>query len=381
MNDPSVAGGEALDPPPGGIHRLKLLYQRNERKFAIASFSGGFILDALTVDRVDSWRVIGQQVGYLAVIMVALAQMFLEEGRPPRELDKMFVLKRWYFNYRTALVSFFLGTLLNLYTIFYFKSSSLVVSFAFLAFLVFLLVANESARFKSLGLSFRFALLSLCMLSFFACMVPVLVGSIGLVVFLFSILVGCVPLIGLSLWIRARAPERVQQARRQISIPLGLVLVGFLAFYLFRLIPPVPLSIPFIGVYHDVEKTEEGYRLSHERPAWRFWENGDQQFLAQEGDKIYVFFRIFSPTHFSDQVTMRWYWKDNAGRWALQDSIPINIVGGRKQGFRGYGVKANYRFGDWKVQVETNDGREIGRIYFNVEIVPIAQRSFEVDID
>ncbi|MFZ1907796.1 MAG: DUF2914 domain-containing protein [Burkholderiales bacterium] len=381
MNDPSVAGGEALDPPPGGIHRLKLLYQRNERKVAIASFSGGFILDALTVDRVDSWRLIGQQVGYLAVIMVALTQMFLEEGRPLRELDKMSVLKRWYFNYRTALVSFLLGTLLNLYTIFYFKSSSLVVSFAFLGFLVVLLVANESARFKSLGLSFRFALLSLCMLSFFACMVPVLVGSIGLVVFLFSILVGCVPLIGLSLWIRARAPERLQQARRQISIPLGLVLVGFLAFYLFRLIPPVPLSIPFIGVYHDVEKTAEGYRLSHERPAWRFWENGDQQFLAQGGDKIYVFFRIFSPTRFSDQVTMRWYWKDDAGRWARQDSIPINIVGGRKEGFRGYGVKANYQFGDWKVQVETNDGREIGRIYFNVEIAPVAQRSFEVDLD
>ena len=338
-------------------------------------------LDALTVDRVDSWRLIGQQVGYLAVIMVALTQMFLEEGRPLRELDKMSVLKRWYFNYRTALVSFFLGTLLNLYTIFYFKSSSLVVSFAFLGFLVVLLVANESARFKSLGLSFRFALLSLCMMSFFACMVPVLVGSIGLVVFLFSILVGCVPLIGLSLWIRARAPERVQQARRQISIPLGLVLVGFLAFYLFRLIPPVPLSIPFIGVYHDVEKTKEGYRLSHERPAWRFWENGDQQFLAQGGDKIYVFFRIFSPTRFSGQVTMRWYWKDNAGRWAPQDSIPINIVGGRKEGFRGYGVKTNYQFGDWKVQVETNDGREIGRIYFNVEAAPIAQRSFEVDLD
>ncbi|MGA7984499.1 MAG: DUF2914 domain-containing protein [Burkholderiales bacterium] len=381
MNDPSAAGGEALDPPPGGTRRLKLLYQRNERKVAIASFSGGFILDALTVDRVDSWRLIGQQVGYLAVIMVALTQMFLEEGRPLRELDKMSVLKRWYFNYRTALVSFLLGTLLNLYTIFYFKSSSLVVSFAFLGFLVFLLVANESARFRSLGLSFRFALLSLCMLSFFACMVPVLVGSIGLVVFLFSILVGCVPLIGLSLWIRARAPERVQQARRQISIPLGLVLVGFLAFYLFRLIPPVPLSIPFIGVYHDVEKTEQGYRLSHERPAWRFWENGDQQFLAQGGDKIYVFFRIFSPTRFSDQVTMRWYWKNDAGRWAPQDSIPINIVGGRKQGFRGYGVKTNYQVGDWKVQVETNDGREIGRIYFNVESAPIAQRSFEVDLD
>ncbi len=37
-------------------------------------------------------------------------------------------------------------------------------------------------------------------------------------------------------------------------MPFGLVLIGFLTLYLFRLIPPVPLSIPFIGVYHAVER-------------------------------------------------------------------------------------------------------------------------------
>lgn len=381
MNDPTAAGGEAIDPSPGAIHPLRLLYRRNERRIAVVFFVGGFVFDIVTVDRIDSWLAIGQQVAYLTLITLVLAQMFFEEGRPPFDPETMPVVRRWYFRCRTALVSFCMGTLLNLYTIFYFKSSSLVVSFGFLGFLVLLLIANESVRLKPLGLSFKFALLSLCMLSFFAYVVPIAVGSIGLVVFLFSILIGCLPVVGVSWWIRTRAPERVHQARRQISVPLGLVLVGFLAFYFFRLIPPVPLSIPFIGVYHDVEKTEAGYRLSHERPAWRFWENGDQQFLAQGGDKIYVFFRIYSPTRFSDQVTMRWYWKDDARGWVLQDSIPINIVGGRREGFRGYGVKTNYQFGDWKVQVETNDGREIGRVYFNVEIAPVVQRSFEVDID
>ena len=149
-------------------------------------------------------------------------------------------------------------------------------------------------------------------------------------------------------------------------MPLGCVLIGFLTFYLFRLIPPVPLSIPFIGVYHNVERTEAGYRLSHERPAWRFWHNGDQHFLAQPGDKVYVYFRVFSPARFADQVQMRWYWKDPARGWTLQDTIPIRIVGGREQGFRGYGVKSNYQPGDWKVQVETTDGREIGRVYFDL---------------
>ena len=146
-------------------------------------------------------------------------------------------------------------------------------------------------------------------------------------------------------------------------------------------IPPVPLSIPYIGVYHNVERTEAGYRLAHERPGWRFWHNGDQHFRAQPGDRVFVFFRVFSPARFSDQVLLRWYWKDGARGWTLQDTIPIRIVGGREEGFRGYGVKAKYQPGAWKVQVETTDGREIGRIYFSIEEAPPGPRSFRVVID
>jgi hypothetical protein len=372
---------EAIPASRGRIHPLKLYYERNEPRIAVVFFAGGFVFDILMVDRVDSWLTIGQQILYLAVVTMALMQMLFEEGGPPLEFGGMSRLKRWYYKYRAAITNFFLGTLLNLYTIFFFKSSSLLVSFSFLTVLVFLLLLNEFNRFKWLGLSFKFALLGLCVLSFSANVVPVFVGSIGMLVFLLSMGVGCLPLIGAGWLVRSRAPDQFLRARKQMLLPFGFVLAGFLVLYFFRLIPPVPLSIPFIGIYHGVEKTEEGYRLSHERPWWRFWQNGDQEFLAQGGDKVYVFFRIFSPTRFADQVQVRWYWKESARGWVLQDSIPINIVGGRERGFRGYGVKTNYQFGDWKVQVETTDGREIGRVYFNLEIAPEGPRGFEVDID
>jgi hypothetical protein len=191
-----------------------------------------------------------------------------------------------------------------------------------------------------------------------------------------------VPLAAAAAWIRFSAPDSFPRARRQILVPLGAVLTGFLAFYLFRLVPPVPLSIPFIGVYHTVERSGQGYRLIHERPAWRWWHNGDQSFRAQPGDKVYVFFRIFSPTRFSHEVVVRWYWKDeqSARGWVLQDSLPIKITGGREEGFRGYGFKANYQSGAWKVQVETTDGREIGRIYFDLESAPETPRAFEAEL-
>lgn len=375
MTSPAIAA------PPGGVDRLKLYYSRNEGAVAAAFFAAGFVFDMLTVGRIDSWATIGQQALYLVVVMTALLQMFLEQGGPPPDPSGKSVLKRWYYEYRSAIVHFLMGALLNLYAIFYFKSSSLLVSFGFLAFLVVLLLANESRRIKSLGLPFKFALLSLCFLSFFSYVVPVLAGSISLPMFLLSMLVGCLPLLFAGWRIRSAAPDKFALARRQILLPLGCVLTGFLGFYLFRLIPPVPLSIPFIGVYHHVERTQAGYRLSHERPQWRIWHNGDQKFLAQPGDKIYVFFRVFSPARFSDQVQMRWHWKDDARGWMLQDSIAIRIVGGREQGFRGYGVKSNYQPGQWKVQVETTDGREIGRVYFDLASAPEAPRSLITEID
>jgi hypothetical protein len=367
-------------PGPSRLDRLKLYYEHNERRIAVWSFVGGFVFDILTLDRIDSWYTIGQQAVYLLVVTAALLQMFFEEGKPARDLAAMSGLKRAYFQYRTAIVHFFLGSLISLYTLFFFKSSSLFVSFGFMVVLALLLVVNESERFRKSGLAFKFALLSLCGLSFTAALVPVVIGSIGTVVFLLSMVVGCLPMALLYRRILIHSPERAQQARRQMMMPFGVVLATFLALYVVRIIPPVPLSIPFIGVYHGVERDGDAFRLSHERPFWRFWDNGDQKFAAQPGGKIYVFFRIFSPTRFSDQVQVRWYLKDGAGKWRAQDGIPISIVGGRAQGFRGYGMKSNYQPGSWKVQVETTDEREIGRVYFDLEAAPPGERSFKVDI-
>ena len=372
---------EAVAAAPGALQRLKLYFEQNEREVAAVFFTGGFGFDIVTAGSIDSWLTIGQQAFYLLAITAVLLHMFLAQGAPPPELARLSAPKRWYYEYRSAAIHFALGALMNLYAIFFFKSSSLLVSFGFLAFLVALLLANESRRFKALGMHVKFALLALCFLAFSAALTPVVVGSIGLGVFLLSMLIGCLPPVAAAWWIRSRRPELSLQVRRQILQPLGFVLVAFLGSYLLRVIPPVPLSIPFIGVYHGVERTEEGYRLTHERPWWRIWHNGDQHFRAQPEDKVYVYFRIFSPARFSDEVQMRWYWKPAGRGWALQDTIPIKIVGGREQGFRGYGVKANYQPGPWRVWVQTTDGREIGRVYFELETFPAVPRLLTTELD
>ena len=335
------------------------------------------MFDTVAVCRVDSWHMIAQQAFYLAIVTAVLTQMFFVPDAPA--LEGLPGIKRFYYRQRLAIISFFLGTLLNVYTLFFFKSSSLLVSFSFMLVMAALLLANELGPFQRLGLAFKFALLSLCGLSFCATVVPIVFGQVGVGIFLASMALGCLPMLALAGWIRKRSPERFPAARNQMLVPFGLMLMVFLGAYLLRVIPPVPLSIAFVGVYHSVERTQDGYRLSHERPAWAVWRNGDQQFRAQPGDRIYVFFRVFSPASFADEVRMRWFHRQERG-WALQDTIPIKIVGGRAEGFRGYGFKSKYQPGAWKVQIETTDEREIGRVYFDVEAVPVSPRSFALDI-
>jgi hypothetical protein len=50
-----------------------------------------------------------------------------------------------------------------------------------------------------------------------------------------------------------------------------------------------------------------------------------------------------------------------------QQRVVVNIVGGRQDGYRWYTYKTGPRPGQWRVNIETSDGRSIGRVRFAVE--------------
>src|SRR4051812_34905854 len=140
------------------------------------------MFDTVAVGRVDSWHMIAQQTVYLAMVTAVLTQMFFVPDEPA--LETLPPVRRFYYRYRAAILGFLLGTLLNVYTLFFFKSSSLIVSFSFMLVMVALLFANEFGPFRRLGLAFKFALLSLCGLSFCATVMPVIFGHVGTTIFL-----------------------------------------------------------------------------------------------------------------------------------------------------------------------------------------------------
>ena len=343
---------------PTVVERAKAFYEKHEPACTVAFFVAGFLFDTLAVGRIDKLHNIVHQAVYL--FLCALFMSFeLRERHGLFEPHERF---KTAWRYHAGATHFMLGTLLNIYTLFYFKSASMGASFSFLLVLAALLALNELKPFENSGALLRMTLFSLCLVSYFTYLVPTIVGFIGALPFLAGLAAAsaCVALLVRRL--NFRLPGREETVRRQVAAPFAAVAAAFAVLYFAKVIPPVPLSLSEIGVYHGVERDAGGFVLTSTRPRWRFWERGDQTFLARPGDSIYCWVSVFSPTRFKERLTVRWLYRDPELGWQDADAIPLEIVGGRDEGWRGFTAKSRYKPGSWRVVVTTSDGRELGRI-------------------
>lgn len=349
---------------------------RHKALVPFVTFLAGFLFDVLTLGRIDQWPVIIQQAAFIVLAGGLLASLFL---KPKWETPNYPKLEKA-LEYRTAGLHFLFGSLLSSYTIFYFKSASFSVSFIFLLIIAVLLVVNEFPHFQKLGLGVKSALFGICVLSYLSYLIPIVIGVIGAGVFILSIVSASAFLAVFFYYLKKKNfPE--ENLRKQVFVPFSSIIIVFLLTYFFKVLPPVPLSLQYAGIYHSVEKTSDNkYKLGHYKPWWNFWDNGDQVFEAIDGDRIVVFFRLFAPSNFKEQIHLVWSLKNRRGDWELQDKIPIQISGGRGEGFRGYGVKSNFSPGLWRTSVVTSDDREIGRVHFEVQnLTDTSERELKFD--
>jgi hypothetical protein len=341
--------------------RLQAFRRRHAKAQIVVFFALGFGLDVATLKRIDNTLTLVKHGAFLVALtaLLALEQKYeATERLPGRAVGRVLALSE-------DAIHFIFGSLLSAFTVLYFKSASGWTSLGFLAALLAVLVANEVPAFRKLGGSLRFALYSFCVTSYLAYLFPVLLGFLSPWIFAGAC---AISLLAVYAFFRRLYFWKLDAAwaARRAAIPGIAVQALLMALYLGRVTPPVPLSVQFMGIYHAIERDAEGYRLMHQRPAWKIWHHGDQSFLARPGDKIYCFVRIFAPSHFKDHLLIRWSFDDPKGGWRNSDAIPMAISGGRDEGYRGYSFKQNYQPGAWRVAVETDDGREIGEMRFNV---------------
>lgn len=364
-----------------GVRRLRTFRHEHRKAEVVAFFSAGFLFDVLAVRRVDDALMLLQQGVYLGLLalLLILDERYRSGGAaPPRAIARV-----WRF--AEDAMHFFLGTLLNQFLLLYLKSSSGLASFTFMAILCGLLVANELPGLRERGPIVRVALLSLCTTSYVAMVLPILLGFISPWLFVSAVILSCAAL-G---WLLKKLCLRTQDPRamlRQLAGPAYGVQLLLVGAYFAGIIPPVPLSLQFIGIYHEVvppgqQQAPAGtYLLKHERPWWKPWQHGDQDFAARPGDVVYCFARVFAPRGFHDAVFAHWWLRGARGGWLDQGRAQLNISGGREDGFRSFATKKNYQPGRWRVEIETADGHDIGAIGFRVTSDDSTDdRDFKVD--
>jgi hypothetical protein len=362
------------------ISSLKNQYSALNQKYGAyipaLFFLLGVLFDMLTLGRIDQLSTLIQEAVFLFLIALFLyAEINNSMDDSVGGSKNKFLKDIW--RYRVEISHFLLGGLLSAFTIFYFKSSSNFFSLLFILFLVLILISNELSFFKSRGPWLRLVIFSLCTWSYFNILIPVLLGSISVWIFLLSSLV---VFLVMFVFIFFATKKENENRRKGFLSGMFIPVLGIILYFL-EAIPPVPLSVQYMGIYHGVEKQDGSYILSRQRPWWKFWQNGDQDFYFRKGDKVYVFTRVFSPTEFKHKIKIRWEHQKESGDYQLMDVIPFGISGGREMGYRGYAYKQNIIPGSWRVFVETEDEREISRINFEVlEDKSVERRSFVAEV-
>lgn len=335
-------------------------------------FLTGVTYDTLTLTRID--RLLDNLI--LLIYLLLLGVFIVLTGRlgiePPPDRDRLAQLPslaRWVLQsrpYYPMASQFLLGGLFSAYTIYYFRSATLTTTAIFFAVLMVLLVANEFLRDRLSSLRLLVSLYALTCFAFFTFFLPVMTGWMNTGVFLMGAGLSAAVTFRVVQLIYWNNPERSKREAVGVMTP-AFALIGLLvAIYFLNWIPPVPLSMKFGGIYHEVKRSGDRFELLYEKKWYQLWRRSNDTYPADE--PVYCFTAVFAPVALKTTVYHHWYFRRDSSRpYSHADKIPLQISGGREGGYRAYTFKQRLDPGDWRVDVETEDGRVIGRVSVTVE--------------
>jgi|SRR3989344_97367 len=346
---------------------LLAFWDRYERHVSAATMIGGFCFDLLMAKRPDSLYDNVLILTYLvasagAIVLLNLrARSAQQDGieRPPALL---------------LVMQFSFGGLAGNLLILYGRSGTLGTSLLFIALLLGMLIGNEFLKNRYAQTRFNVGVYYLLLLTYCIIAVPTFIlHTIGPGVFLIS---GAISLaVAAAFFLILHTATRLfsgtvgtRLLREVASITLG-IFVFFTGLYFLHVIPPVPLALKDIGVYHFVARdSTDSFTGTYEAaPWWEFWRASSSTYTltASTGNTAYCFSSVFAPTGLSAPICHRWeYYDPTARKWETTAVVSFPITGGLAAGYHGYSQKALFALGDWRCDVETSQGQLIGRTSF-----------------
>lgn len=355
--------------------KIQHLFDRYERWAFSATMLVGFIMDSFTLTRIDLLFDNLVLFFYLTVAIIGITVTNLyDTGVWQGTLDGVRLLHRIPTYLRTLspfLMQYAFGGLLSGFFIFYWRGASFSTSWVFLALLLGLLVGNEFFRTRYQQFTFQVSVLFFVLYSYMIFFVPVVVGAMGVGVFLLSGIIS-IGLISLLLYgFSYLMPTAKHHLRDNLALSIGGIFLVMNVLYFLNILPPLPLSLKEAGVYHDVTRVADGYRVQGEDQPWYAFFALRKTIHVTIGSPLFFYSAVFAPTKFSEtQIVHHWqYFDEKNSAWVTRSRIQFGISGGRDGGYRGYSVKTNVEPGLWRVRVETTRGQVLGQKSFRIERV------------
>lgn len=346
------------------LRTFKDIFEKHKEHFLTVAFVLGFIVDNFTLTRVDQLFDNVILLTYIVLAMASLLALYAASAQKFPENINASIRK-----YSPFFTQYAFGGLFSGMLIFYGRSGSWSVSWPFLLIILGVIFGNETIRDRVQRLLYNIAMLFVGLLAYVVLIVPVLLGKMGAWVFVGS---GVLALIIMFVFIRILAfvvPRFISLHQRALIFVIGIIFAVFNFLYFTNIIPPIPLSLKDIGIFHSVIKFENNsYQLSYEKGAWwQFYKRSDDVFHPVALGNIVCFAKVFAPTSIQTDIFHKWeYYNEDTHKWEQHARIEYPIIGGGGGGYRGYTAIENYREGKWRCTVETGRGQVLGRETFKV---------------
>lgn len=341
-----------------------VLVQKYEKHLSAFAMVAGFVADNLLFWRIDLVQTQLVFAAYAAACFISIPLLQWLESRTTRGKP----LPRWSF-LLPLVTQFALGGFWSGFVIFYGRSADLGASWPFLLILFLIFLGSEYFHQYHERLVFTSILFFFALYSYAIFAVPIYTGTMGTITFLESGAVAIAVFALFTILLRTLARERFLADIWRIRIgALGVLLLMNVSYFT-NILPPLPLSVEAAGVYHSISRVPGAYFANSESgQSWQVRYLGFAPTLhVVLGDSLSAYSSVFAPTTLTTTIVHRWQRYDSVKKqWVTRSAIAYSIVGGRDGGYRGYSTMPIQGAGQWRVNIETIDGRLIASLPFTV---------------
>lgn len=339
--------------------RLSTLIRMNSRHASAAVFLIGFLMDLLTLPRIDHPAVPYLVGGHMFVIGACIILDRLLAGKSGQRLERIASVF-------PLLTAFSFGALLSFLFIYFARSSAPGASWPFLLVLGLIMLGSEFFRKKLEGLRFYVILYSYLWVLLAILFVPILMGKITVLTFFLSLIMGLVFALSYLVLLYFITPNETRLILPKTLVVVGVGVVVLVGSYLSGIMPAIPLVLKDAGVYSRVEREANGgYLLDGPTRAWYEGIIRPRKYQHTPGSPVYFYTAVFAPARIEGAITHDWQHRIG-GDWVSTTRVSFPIQGGREKGYRGYSYKERISDGSWRVVVSLSDGRVVGRSYFDI---------------